>query len=219
MVDRPILFSGPMVRAILEGRKTQTRRVIQAPRLHVTSAIMLGLMAIFRNQHTGMRQDIKGPCGVGDRLWVREAWCLGPGYNGTRIKDAPRHARVWYAADYPKSGYSDDYRGPGRGHPSIHMPRWASRLTLIVEDVRVQRVQEITYDDIVAEGAKDPFSQETAAIPGPAAYDAWEEKAQYAFMDLWDSLNAKRGYGWDENPWVVAITFRTIQQNIDRIDP
>ena len=89
------------------------------------------------------------------------------------------------------------------------MPRWASRLTLTVTDVRVQRVQDISEGDIAAEGIARGFSG------GPHG----EEGLYEDFADLWDSLNAPRGYGWDANPWVAAYTFTVQRQNIDQMEP
>jgi hypothetical protein len=93
------------------------------------------------------------------------------------------------------------------------MPRWASRITLEVIGTKLERLQSISADDIVAEGAKESFDSERAAIRGPFARDAWEEKAQYAFEALWESLH---GVGaWDANPEVVAISFKVERRNID----
>jgi hypothetical protein len=166
MTDRPILFSGPMVRALLEGRKTQTRRVHKAP----TGLEHLAGSVLPRFE-------------VGDRLWTRETW-------------APKTNGFLYGADWLPSAY--DGLKPWR--PSIFMPRRASRLTLTVTDVRVQRVQDISATDAEEEGVRCDMSPRTFVDH---------------FHRLWDSLNASRGYGWEANPWVVALTFTVARQNID----
>jgi hypothetical protein len=134
----------------------------------------------------------------GDRLWVREAHYI-----------VGEFREVFYRATSDSSFTANDRqagRAPlvwsGPWKPSIHMPRWASRITLTVTDVRVHRVQEISHDDAVAEGA--------CIFPHSMS-------AQKRFRELWDSLNATRGCGWDANPWVVALTFTAEQRNIDEI--
>ena len=201
-MDRPILFSGPMVRAILEGRKTQTRRVLKQQPIarDVRPNGFFGMTPFFSftlcddgGANSSMAVPI--PYAIGDRLWVREA------FSYDRL-DVDRDGTLppWFWADgNPSDG---DWTKP---KPSIHMPRWASRLTLIVADVRVQRLQEISEADALAEGC-----------PAQTAEDLAGMEARGWFCDLWDSLNAKRGFGWDANPWVCAVTFDAHQQNIDR---
>ena len=163
MKERPILFSGPMVRAILARKKTQTRRVVKA---HKWSDA----------KHAGV--DFPCPYGAdGDRLWVREKFCMA----------ADGH--VHYAA-------TDQALGPWK--PSIHMPRWASRITLEITGVSVEQLQDISEGDAEAEG--------TTPYTAPAEMPAYKP----AFADLWDSINAKRGYGWDANCWVWVLTFNLI---------
>jgi ribosomal protein S28E/S33 len=179
MKDHPIIFSGESVRAILAGKKTQTRRVIR----NVSGC--------------NLRCS---PFQVGQILWVRETW-------GETV-DAKGSCLVRYRADGTAyhmlcdNGGEDDpvdhgwkHYEPGipdsdqRWRSSIHMPRWASRITLEVTDVRVQRAQDIDEKDALAEG-----------------YEFREH-----FIRAWDSLNAKRGFGFDENPWLWAITFKRLE--------
>lgn len=193
MKEHPILFSGPMVQAILEGRKTQTRRVVRErsfpPRFHV------------RCQHIGVRAALDEfgalPCPYGqpgDRLWVRETFSLPDDWDCTE--------------DRSLLDYQADLKGTAahRWRPSIHMPRWASRLLLEVTEVRVQRVQEISGEDAKAEGVNPiPY-----IMPGEEATLAGR-LYQERFRVFWDSINADRGYGWGVNPWVWAISFRRIE--------
>lgn len=200
MRERPIIFSGAMVRAILEGRKSQTRRVVKpqpADYPAMRPEPRGGRLWIFmahsdRPSYQFATGDVSCPYGAagGSRLWVRETWAANP-HAGAAGQPA-----VFYRADGPVGGYPTD--GPWR--PSIFMPRWASRLLLEVTDVRVQRVQEISADDCVDEGI-DPSS-----IPGVGSDDALRS----AFTDLWDSINGKRA-PWASNPWVWCVTFRRVE--------
>lgn len=229
MRERPILFSGEMVRAILDGRKTQTRRAVKLShgRTIEGGPIVEGSFdwyqvasrdGLIANYSRGV---LLGQCpyGVpGDRLWVRESfWCV----------DSPffECAQYLYAdefEEYSKDSF-DEYEtgnswaheqgesfwnartcGLRHGHiPSIHMPRWASRLTLEITEVRVERLQEITADDCFAEG--HPARPEVSDDP-----QVHRDAARDWYMDLWDSLNAKRAFGWITNPWVWVLSFKRV---------
>jgi len=184
--------------------------------------------------------DIGCPYGqVGDRLWVRETWRVGSFMDGepllfsfkdgktieenTNLSDTPDY-ESWYervciqsteeASQAFKQGLVRREEGghylwdignsPCRWRPSIFMPRWASRLTLEITEVRVERLQEISIEDIKCEGAY--FDSDYAGAN--AIMNAFTPKLN--FITLWDSLNAKRGYGWDKNPWVWVIQFRRV---------
>ncbi|NIA70739.1 hypothetical protein HBA54_19245 [Pelagibius litoralis] len=207
---KPILFSEPMVRAILDSRKSQTRRVLKTqPESHLRFSVLHDDVAIFRT-HGGMRQDVKVPYAPGDRLWVRETHSIVP------------KTAYWHDGSIPHQENGDNWavyregweRSAPTWKPSIHMTRWASRLTLEVTAVKVERVQDINEADGRAEGVEH-FGIGWRAFKGepPVLH------ARYAFQDLWNSLNAKRGYGWDVNPWVVAITFKAHHCNIDAMEP
>lgn len=204
--ERPILFSGPMVRAILEGRKTQTRRVINFKRL---SSIRRGRLfysppfkswAIANTADYGTHIDehvvlVNCPYGDrGDRLWVRETW----GESG--------HNRFEYRAS-PADG--TDFRSVSRWRPSIHMPREASRITLEITDVRVQRLQDISDEDAMAEGGYEwnygfCHSKETGTHETPRG----------SFRALWASINGADS--WAANPWVWAISFSSVPLGDER---
>ena len=179
--ERPILFSGPMVRAIFDGRKTQTRRAIKTG-------------GIPYDEFWAEQWLRKGKCPFGtpgDRLWVRETWAQpfaeGGGSNG-----------VIYRADGPEYlGLAERRHGwgaDGDWRPSIHMPKRFARLWLDVKKVRVARLQDMSYADAAAEGA--PMLGPTGGPP-----------IEPTFPELWDSLNEKRGHGWDTNPWVWVVEF------------
>lgn len=222
MTDRPILFSAPMVRAILREieapgtGKTQMRRVLK-PRPRRT--------IFFDAKTAGLEQFREPAYRAGDRLWVRETWAAGACANGL----APSclhpafwlhdNGGLWYAADEAEPAHPVTPKGPNR--PGIHMPRWASRLTLHVTNVRVQRLQEISEADARAEGIEPREIRPVHDIGQPA--ETWwfgtengRASAKSAFRDLWDSLNAERA-PWAGNPWVVAVTFSPMLGNIDAV--
>lgn len=205
MSERPILFSGPMVRALLAGRKTQTRRIVkpQPP----TQAVCAGVISSSNPDANGVwvwldstdmleasraGDDFRCRYGVpGDRLWVRETWCP----SDTNIRSATGQGAA-YCADTPLGSVQ---KGMG-WRPSIHMPRWASRLTLDITDVRVKRLQDISETDAAAEGTREP-----SLVPIIGA--CWSERDAYA--KLWEHINGKGS--WAANPWVWAVTFKVRQ--------
>ena len=208
MADRPIIMSGPMVRATLAGRKTQTRRVLK-PQPHPEWRVRQSPM-----EDAPSLPDYRLPYAPGDRLWVRETWAQWPLDN---INAEPKRARIYRATDSEPSiaGVSKslqdwwDHKFPWRN--PLFMPRWASRLTLTVTDVRVQRVQDISEYDAEAEGA------EPMLMDDDGSFFLFPDGGRHrtGFSGLWDHLNAKRGFGWIANPWVVALTFSAEQRNID----
>jgi len=217
MKERPILFSGEMVRAILEGRKTQTRRVIKPhPPLSewgITKPWSVSAFQVGRLFCPGTTREYKCPYGEpGDRLWVRETWAY---CSKCSHKQPEKPEGVIYKADGdgfstchvcdPKS-MQPDYRW----RPSIFMPRWASRITLEVKDVRVERVQDITESDAEAEGCT-PWEYQHVD-PGTGEHLGNELSYRLGFHYLWDSINAKRGYGWDTNPWVWVVEFEVMNE-------
>jgi hypothetical protein len=187
MKERPIIFSGEMVRAILDGRKTQARRVIKPQPGHVSENVA------YRHK-TYINWIIKCPYGqVGDGLWVRETWSNVP------IKSPKIKMGVIYRADGEEAeeNIKEGWQFMGKWKPSIHMPRWASRITLEITGVRVERVAEISFQDCMREGIQ---------LVGKDT-----EEVRCAFKILWDSINAKRGYGWLVNPWCWVIEFRMVK--------
>lgn len=180
MKERGILFSDEMVRAILDGRKTQTRRVLRIqPPDHVIRLRPFFGQEVRWIDFDGSNFEVRCPFGkVGDRLWVRECFVC--------CRHGPRHLEcLEYRADEMVGG--DD---TPKWTPSIHMPRWASRITLEITDVRVQRLHDISQEDALAEGV-DVVST-----------------ARNAFCSLWCRING--GTAWDGNPWVWALTFKRV---------
>lgn len=206
MTDRPILFSGAMVRALLDGRKTQTRRVLK------DQSVFAGKEEIVRRWP---RQKGLGYGETGDRLWVREAWLTeSRAYDDLAPSEMGGEETVIFEAD---AAWSLN-KTVGRLRAGMHMPRWASRVTLTITDVRVQRLQDISEEDAVAEGVVSGTSCLNGAgwFPSlPALTMGALPTAKDAYRVLWDSINADRGFGWEANPWVVAVTFTVERRNID----
>ena len=214
-MERPILFSTAMVKAILEGRKTQTRRVIKAPVLRNVrepdKVLFDGKICKF-NWHGddvigGF--EIKPKYQPGDILWVRETWC---NYNN----------KFYYKADKKCYGCTEDgicmprgierhvtcelcegvgVEGYIRWRPSIHMPREAARIFLKVKAIRVEKLQDISETDAIAEGVNHQWEI------NHNGEKTLKKVCTTVFKEFWDSLNEKNGYGWDTNPWVWVIEF------------
>lgn len=199
--ERPILFSGAMVRAILNGSKTQTRRVVKPQpeegyRLtEIPMSTKGGEWALDRNPSHDSEIRLLCPYGKpGDRLWVREAVCLRPeGYG--------------YRAD------NDPTNNPTRWIPSIHMPREASRITLEITDVRVERLQDISEADAEAEGVAvgDWITLHGQFASLPMSVSRGAVTARESFQCLWNGLNGRRGYNWESNPFVWVVTFKRLE--------
>lgn len=180
--ERPILFSGPMVRALLSGAKSQTRRVMKPQPSESCARLLVGpyhpTIVVRGEEEPGPEtfgayaEDYALQCPYGkpgERLWVREAF------------------------------------------PSIHMPRWASRLTLEITDIRVEHVQSVSFADLKAEGMDylhEDVAAEAASLgpPGETTIPTTRE----IYECLWDDLNSHRGFGWDANPWVWVLEFRCV---------
>lgn len=194
---KPIIFGTDDVRAILEGRKSQTRRVMKPQPTMDTDGMWHWKDCQWMDSGLGFPKsgiEDYAPYKVGDVLWVRETWCEVP-YEYEHIKIPGGHITI------PKIAYkaSSEIDYTGIWCPSIHMPREAARIFLRVKSVRAERVQEITIDDAIAE----------AALPD---YHGMRSEAVNAFRDLWDVYNAKRGHGWDANPWAWAYEFERIEE-------
>ncbi len=206
---RPILFSGPMVRALLDGRKTQTRRIVKAKDADASRCITMPML--MQNVYEWRQQDgrwfgIEGydtlvycdcPYGhVGDRLWVRETWM--PFDDDHRIGDCKYAYRASTSTD--GEDIRKEYIRCGRKYqwrPSILMPRAASRITLEVVNVRVERLKDISEEDANAEG----FGLGVTIIA--ERFGRYMSAGQYAFASLWEKLNGKES--WKQNPWVWVV--------------
>lgn len=212
MKERLILFSGEMVRALLDGRKSQTRQIIRPQPLepvcklctfHVRGREWLGLIC-------GDPPRITQHCPygvVGDRLWVRETWFdnYADRWDGsTRTHDEQGFPCIHYRADGIPDFEGEE--GDMRWSPSIHMPRWASRITLEITGIRVERVNAISEADARAEGVKPILVsrgwEADGCIPGGVSH-------LEAFAALWDRLNPRCPFG--SGPWVWVIEFRRVE--------
>ena len=191
---RPIIFNTEMVKALIDGRKTQTRRVIKPQPIWHPKKRFWSLNQIVKGQSFTWEEDLIPnapikycPYGkIGDRLWVRETWAI----------DEDEQTVIFYkATDHETCGQ------PWK--PSIFMPRWASRITLEITDIRIERVQDIKDEQAIFEGC-----------PGIITTVAHKEACRGWFKHLWDSINAKRGYGWIINPWVWIIVFKVLRKEL-----
>ena len=202
MKERPILFTAPMARALLDGTKTQTRRVVKPEGAHHLFQFRGTTAAKGADEPTGewawcgservVNKHIYCPYGKpGDRLWVRETWQAVSGNDRARhIMTHPRPDRGWL--EYAATPRADEPAYKWR--PSIHMPRWASRIMLEVTGVRVERLQDISEADAMAEGV-------TAG-----KYTGLDRAYARAYSDLWEQINGPGS--WDANPWVWVIEFK-----------
>ena len=226
MVDRGILFSTEMVRAILDGRKTQTRRVIKNPQ-RLESLMLKG---------EGPEWCPYGK--VGGRLYIRESHKL------TKFKrDDEQWVRCEYRYEYEGDGSLREYRWLdipkpqrerlkriktwGKWRPPRFMYKFLARIYLEITNIRVERVQDISKEDAKAEGCncswlikqanKAKHNKRREIIYekyGTPIVDTRTANEQSEFAYLWDSINAKRGFGWDKNPWVWVIEFKRLQEKI-----
>lgn len=247
MADRAILFSAPMVRALLHGRKTQTRRQFSSARVFATverpaytlrgedmQRALQGASG-FRNlggdnwvwacdayewQAPIERTEVLAHIGygIGDRLWVREAWRTHKAYDDLKPCEMSGEEAVWPELD------RDNCDALGRYRHARFMPRWASRLTLTVTDVRIQRLQDCSEADAQAEGvelesADPPFYYVPGIWPhsltGVGVEEPGGRHAVRSYAKLWDHINGSGA--WEKNPWVVAVTFDVLKGNIDNL--
>ncbi|MFM3315914.1 hypothetical protein [Klebsiella variicola] len=218
MTERGMIFNGEMVRALLDGRKTQTRRPIKWKQTRFTE---------IGEREDGSRwpwsEDAEHACdfwhacpfgAVADRIWVRETW-------SSDFANYYPNDRVWYAADNNRRldiEVVDGVRGiyspesdvhvPFRWRPSIHMPRWASRILLEITDVRVERLNAISEEDARAEGIIDGGCL-NCGEPEPCGCANPEPDATDAFAYLWQSIYGQES--WNANPWVWVISFERIE--------
>jgi hypothetical protein len=226
MTVRPIIFSAPMVNALLEDRKTMTRRILNPqPKVEydlasetqedlelrdmIWDADNSGLVA---ERHLVLGKPLA--YAVGDLLWMRERWRAHRDHDQIAPRDLFDWSRV-VVVSYEADGDQHDWLG--RVRAAMHMPRTASRLTLEVTGVKIERLQDISEEDARAEGV--------LWVPGhgeitPA--DLHEGYSNYlccrqGFEVLWDSINSKRGYVWKNNPYVVALTFTVHKRNVDAL--
>ena len=241
MKERPILFSGEMVKAILEGRKTMTRRVVNKDISNQFDIDVDNTVAAYINQFTGDSCDPVEICPygeVGDRLWVRETWRVG-----RREDPYQQYKGVQYKADElcPENEKDElpvlvlpearDMEVSQYWRPSIFMPRWASRILLEVTDVKVEGLQDINEEDAEKEGMPDEYpiapvycpncqGQGTCGAVHPKSLGYMEidcpecDTAKKKFKNLWDSINGrgrKPGKAWNDNPWVWVVEFRRVE--------
>lgn len=204
---KPIIFSTPMVQAILDGRKTQTRGVVKINGQPISSPeerLELTEDGLIYHSVNSMSGYYKLSYQLGDILWVRETWAT--------VSSGIIEYKATYIEPYTGSTEIDHIGKKITWRPSIHMPREAARIFLQVKNVRVERLQDITEEDAKAEGCHERLLN-----------DGWKNigklTARDDFIMLWEYLNAKRGYGWGTNPWVWVIEFERItKEEAERLE-
>ncbi|MBP4063487.1 hypothetical protein J9896_08745 [Acinetobacter baumannii] len=221
MKERPILFNSEMVRAILEGRKTQTRRLLKEKLISEQAEFECGNRPNVTRSEPNLQYYIDNGCPfgqIGDRLWVRETWRIDPNASGWSMnEDEPCSGWIDYKAggtsevtapsfnavqkSFPKGEVDWDFL-PFNWRPSIHMPRWASRILLEITEIRVERLNEITEADAKAEGLDNSRSEAAIQI-------GWYELPVPAFRRVWEWIYGKGS--WKQNPWVWVVEFKVIQ--------
>jgi hypothetical protein len=235
MTDRPIIFSGPMVLALLEDRKTQTRRVLKpqpyAPHFaHFRDgsieytigpdgkAIPLHVVLADDQRNPALDGGKRVPHALGDRLWVKEAWRFDVEWDECKPSQMHAGSAILFEADGTFRNAADGTTGePGRLRNARFMPRRFSRTTLTVTDVRVQRLQDISEADVVAEGI-EPYA---GIDPDCSGYRDYSKQAsggfwllpRHSYRSFWNSLHGPEA--WNANPWVYALTFTVQHGNID----
>jgi hypothetical protein len=226
--ERPIIFSGPMVRAIFNGSKTQTRRVLKFPKFACRSGDTNWIKSVYRDGIEGWvawSTDEKGM-----EEYTKETYPNGGGFLCPYGKAGDI---LWVRETYQELDNSIVYKADGsvegKWRPSIYMPRDASRITLEVTNVRVQRLQDISEEDAQAEGVKRNWLGDFEKCPEEHKNE-WENylgsdedmpcySTKESFMTLWQSINGKRpGRSWDDNPYVWAISFRRIDLVAERMN-
>jgi hypothetical protein len=197
MKERPILFSGPMVRAILEGKKTQTRRMIKRQRdmeFDINDPHFGPYWLSYATDAEGEDARVRCPYGeAGDRLWVRETWLQGQGPTwGSHCVVYDADKKIAWA---PGSGFDNPDLKQFKKRPSIFMPRWASRITLEITGVRVERLQQISDADALAEGCSTADMRNGDSLAS-------------VYTRLWESIHGPGS--WDANPWAWVVEFRKL---------
>lgn len=235
MADHPMLFSPAMIRALLAGRKTQTRRLLPAQPKDGIHPIRHTIRPFGKEPYLeyswhskfGARlEGIKTRVSIGDRIYAREAWRVSKKWDETAPRDLPRQTMTVFLeaggsiANQKSGKWEPDFDYPdfrpdwvGKFRQAMHMPRWASRLTLMVYDVRIERLRDISEADARAEGANQYSSSTRLSRPFNAD---WKGIYREGYAELWNEINGAGA--WEANPWVVAYTFRVVRQNIDQIE-
>lgn len=221
MSEHPILMNSAMVRALLAGAKTQTRRPIMPQPEFMARAAWPWRWKRGKYSYVSValppdQEQAAGPYSVGDLLWVREAayiapvdFCDASSCNCRDNFDNPRVVSYAAGIDPDEERCAKDYLIEKT--PSIHMPRWASRITLEITALRVQRVNEITRDDAIAEGVAHDWQHVTDDFAGTGLQCDMKLDPLAEFAIAWDALYVKRGLGFNSGCWVWVVEFRRIE--------
>lgn len=212
MKEKPIIFSAPMVRAILEGRKTQTRRIVWSKSTDYAEITENEAGELWPWRETEDGEDFWYPCPYGQpgvRIWVKESF--SPIYPQDPVYNGGQPIEYDYAATYTDGGRLGDSIGIKKSWKSSrYMPRRASRITLETTAVRVERLQDISEDDCLAEGIGQVIREGMPSIQQCGEYDSIDIDLVSEYSKLWESINGSGS--WDENPWVWVVEFRRVEE-------
>lgn len=220
MNDRPIIFSAAMVRAILAGEKTQTRRIVKPQPIGNADVQFRLAASVTLEGGKQLRCPYAGKRGESfPRLWVRESFRFLDSFDG----DSPLmvgircvnagYRKPWAPTQYEADGERDKWMSvgtvpgsatPGKLRPAIHMPRWASRIALEIVGIRVERLNDVSEEDALAEGSRAWSAEQATPVR-----DIPEGETRLIYRQLWESINGHDS--WDDNPWVWVITFRMVR--------
>jgi hypothetical protein len=216
-----------MIRALLDGKKTQTRQALKQK----YRGILMPAHSVSNGPSGPMAHEydrawpVRTGYSIGNRLWLQEAWRTDIAYDDLRPSELGGEESIQYETDHALAVFFG--KGPfreGRYRSSTHMPRWASRLTLAVTDVRVQRLQDISEGDAIAEGVEDVTRNVASRDPmlkfwkryRDGGWNGYVDTAIGSYASLWTEINGPDA--WAANPWVVALTFDVHRCNIDAMD-
>lgn len=214
--DRPILMNGPMVRAVLDGSKTQTRRIMRIPDGIKPEWLQCNLY--FKG--TAQMNTGAAPCSApmagwsatcplgqpGDRLWVREAWRSYASLDDIPPRNIAQGAGIQYEAGGSNLNGREKVEGMGKYRPSMFMPHWASRITLEITNIRVEQLQDISEEDAATEGI---YLHADGNYTNYLSETGYALNAKSSFSSLWESINGPGS--WDTNPWVWVVEFKAVK--------
>ena len=227
MKARPILFSTPMINALVEDRKTQTRRVVKQPKDKNVSLFYKGKPICLPPRIedisiSNLIENAKFPYGkVGDLLYVKENFATDGILDHLKPSLLSHDHSIFYIAnqewilgDFDKKYQGVHAKNKGKTRPNIFMPKWASRLTLEITDIRVERLQDISEEDAIAEGCEHPLKDDPDRGLIEACAD-WVADERTSFARLWKSINGKDS--WDKNPFVWVLEFKVHKCNFQKL--
>jgi len=207
MNERPILFKAEMVNAIIEGRKTQTRRILKGS-AEFKGPYNSAYIEQYKNDRGWKRICPHGK--PGDRLWIRETHAFDKQLDYLKASQLSKYEPVFYHANTMVRTVACSMIEKGRTRPSIFMPRWASRIQLEITDIRVERLNDISEEDCDAEGFGGDFPHVVMPTLDPGDWSDGQKSLPECYRDIWESINGPGS--WDSNPFVWVISFKRVER-------